>query len=298
MVTAPEPGDWNALSRLVNRLIVYLFGWLPDRDVFLRFGRRIVRVLVVVTVVGFAGGAFTLIKHKDVFRWLLAPADGRLSPFDGAPVFTAPTDPLATTLNVGVLGGFVTAAPFAVFGLYYIFRPTLPPKYQRFLLVFLPTSIVLFIAGAAFAYYILLEVSLRFLLNFADGVAVALITLPQYIELILKLMFWLGVIFQIPLVMYLLSRMHILSYRKMKSLSVYATIAMMIFAGIITPTSDPWTWAFVAGPMLLLYQVGLFLAWAAHPSEGDYLWMRSLGRLVRWILSRPKAVIRKVFRRV
>jgi len=296
VVTAPEPGDWSALSRLVTQVVAYLFGWLPDREVFLRFGQRIVRVVLVVTAIGFAGGAFILFKHKDVFRWLIAPAEGRLSPFDdGAPVFLSPTDPLATTLNVSILGGFIIAAPFAVFGLYYIFRPVLPPKYQQFFLIFIPTSIALFIAGAAFAYYFLLQVSLGFLLNFADGVAVALITLPQYIELILKLMFWLGIVFQIPLVMYLLSRMDLVSYGRMKSITPFAVAAMMIFAGIITPTTDPWTWGFVAGPMIVLYQVGLFLAWTAHPTEGDYLFLRSMFNGLVWVKRRPGVVYRKVF---
>ncbi len=281
----PQPGDWGALGKLARDIRDYLFGWLPSKRTMRSFGRRIVYVIIAIFVAGFGAFGLTfwnLWRSKDVFEWLLAPADGKLSPFDGAPVFTNPTDPIVTALNVSMMAGIAAAFPVFVFGMFYIFRPITPLKYQRYFLIFAPVMFAVFIAGAMFAYYVLLEVSLDFLISFGEGVAVPLITLSQYISLITMLMFWMGTIFQIPIVMYLLARMHVLGYAKMKKIWPFVVVSLMVFAGIITPTVDPWTWALVAGPMLLLYQLGLFLMWTVEPDEGNYLFVKSFWNLIMW----------------
>ena len=145
MVTPPA-GDWGALTRFIHRVRDYLFGWLPDREVLLRFGRRIRNVVIVMLAAFFGGLGVTWWQRKEIFRWLLEPADGRLSPFEGGlPVFTAPTDPFAATVVLAIQGGLVLAFPVFVIGLFYIARPMLSAKYQRFFLVFLPSSFLFFI---------------------------------------------------------------------------------------------------------------------------------------------------------
>jgi sec-independent protein translocase protein TatC len=188
-----------------------------------------------------------------------------LSPYGGQPIFTAPTDMLGATVHLAIKGGAVVAAPVLMVGLYTLVRPWLSPTQRRFLTIFLPSVVLCFATGAAFAYFVMIPVGLRFLLHFGDGVAVPLITLTQYLSLLMALMFWLGVVFQIPLAMFLLVKMRVRSYKQMRGFRKYVPVTAFFLAAIITPTFDVVNQTLVAVPIIILYEGGLILARIARP---------------------------------
>lgn len=249
-----------------------------------RFGHRLKwRIGWTLTAFALAFGA-TFWYRKYVFAWLLAPADGHLSPFPGGlPVFTAAQDMFGVTIWVAIRAGVIAAVPVATYGAYSLVSPALSPALRWKLRIFLPAPLVLFLAGGAFVYYVMLPVGLRFLLHFGDGVAIPLITLGQYLDLLTALMIALGIVFELPLLMFGLAKLRIVSYQRFKRLRKFVPFVALILGVILTPGTDLVSMALVAAPITLLYEAGLFLSWVARPEGGDYLFIGSIIRTIRRI---------------
>lgn len=275
-----------------------MFRGASQPDVFWDFGHRLKwRFGWTLFAFALAFGA-TFWYREYVFAWLLAPADGQLSPFPGGlPVFTAAQDMFGITIWVAIRAGVIAALPVATYGAYSLVSPVLSPSQRWKLRIFLPAPLVLFLAGGAFVYYVMLPVGLRFLLHFGDGVAVPLITLREYLDLLTALMVALGIVFDLPLVMFGMAKLRIVSYQKFKSLRKFVPFVALILGIILTPGTDPFNMVLVAVPIILLYEVGLFMAWLAHPEEGDYLWVKEISRVAGWPVRAVRRVYRKVRRR-
>ena len=268
-----------------------------NRDAFQRFGKRI-RLRLVWAFIAFGiGASSTWFYRESIFLFLLAPAEGSLSPFGGAPVFTGPTAMMGATISLALRGGALAAVPITVVGVYTLIRPVLPDAHHRLILQFFAATLACFLTGGAFAYFVMLPASLGFLLNFGGDVAIPLITINEYLDLMMAMMFWLGVVFEIPVAMYLLAKTSIVSYKRMNNLRKFVPVSAFILSAIITPTFDAFNQTLVAVPIILLYELGLFVAWFAHPDRGNYLWLASIGRGIRWvwhIVVRVAKVVRAV----
>ena len=238
----------------------------PTRGAVRQFARR-VKWYVASSIAAFgAGASVTWTYYKEIFRFLYVPADGNLSPY-GLPVFTVPTETMDAVFGLALKGGVVVAAPVVTFGIYRLVRPRLTRGQRRFLTIFLPVMGLCYLGGTAFAYYVMLPIGLRFLLSFGADIAVPMITISAYMSLVSALIFWLGIVFEIPLVMYLLAKLRLVRRDKFVKLRIYVPVAALFLGMIITPTTDPLNQLLVAGPITALYEVGLLAAWLPekHP---------------------------------
>ena len=159
--------------------------------------------------------------------------------------------------------------------------------------------------GAAFAYFVMLPTGLKFLLNFGTGVAVPLIVLSEYIDLLTAMIFWLGVVFELPIAMFLLAKMRIVSYLRLRGLRKFVPVAAFILSAIITPTFDIVNQTLLALPIIVLYELGLFLSWVANTEEGDYMFVKKIRagiatvlRKVRFVIGFPAVKVRWMYRKV
>ncbi len=278
----------------------------PNRGAFRRFGNRLRRRLLFVFLAFGIGAASTWNWKQEVFEFLLVPAEGMLSPFgDGAPVFTGPTAMLGATISLALRGGALVAMPVMAISIYTLLKPLIPQSPHHFIIIMVPVTLLCFIAGGAFAYFVMLPTGLGFLLNFGTDVAQPLITINEYLDLMFAMMFWLGVVFEMPVAMYLLAKTKVISYKKMTSLRKFVPVTAFILAAIITPTFDVLNQTMVAVPIILLYEFGLFWAWVAHPERGNYMWLRSIwhgilwvGRAIRAAALSPYTVPRWAYRKV
>ena len=255
-------------------------------------GRRIrIRLFWILLTFG-AGAGATWYYREAVFGLLLAPAGGNLSPFQGnLPIFPSPTAMMGATIQLAIRGGIITALPVIIVSVYTLFSSLVPPQQRRFLVIFLPATVLSFLLGAAFAYWILLPTGLKFLLNFGTGVAVPVIVLSEYIDLLTAMIFWLGVVFELPIAMYLLAKMQIVSYLRLRGLRKYVPVSAFILSAIITPTFDVVNQTLLAVPIILLYEVGLFLSWLAWTEQGDYMFVKKIRSGIRWLSRKVKNVV-------
>ena len=252
-----------------------------------RFSRGVKRQLLWVFIALGIGFGLTLYFREDVFAFLLAPSRGLLSP-TSQPIFTAPTEMFSATIRLAVTGGIVAALPVVLASFSRLLIPLLLPSERRFIfLFFFPAAALCFVGGVSFGYYILLPMGLGFLLNFGTNIATPMIRISAYMSLATSMLLWMGIVFELPLGMYVSSRLRMVSHTQWRKIRKYVFPTAIIFAAIITPTLDGLNVMLIAIPMTVLYEIGLALAWVGRPVEGrrfGALWVVAVEAVFLFVL--------------
>ncbi|MBI4343282.1 MAG: twin-arginine translocase subunit TatC [Candidatus Omnitrophica bacterium] len=188
-----------------------------------------------------------------LLEWLKRPAAEQLPRF----AFFSPAEPLLAYLKVAVLAGAVVAMPVLLWQLWAFVRPALAPRQRWLGLTFIGWGSALFLAGAAFAYAFLLPVSLRVLLSIGQGVLEPVISIDRYLSFVATLLFWCGLLFELPAVLVLLARAGIVTAEWLRQQRPLAILGLVVLAALVTPTTDPITLLLMAAPLWLLYEGAL-----------------------------------------
>lgn len=162
-----------------------------------------------------------------------------------------PTEAVSVFMRVALLSGVAFAMPWIILELYLFIAPGLMPQSRIRLLWVIPTASILFIAGLGFTYYFMLPAAVPFLLNFMGFRAAW--RPSAYFNLITSLMFWVGISFQMPLVISALAAVGLIRAKQLAEQWRIAIVAIAVIAAAITPTVDPVNMALVMLPMILLY---------------------------------------------
>jgi sec-independent protein translocase protein TatC len=219
--------------------------------------RRRVFICVIAVLVG---SAVSFAFFEQIIDVLVEPAKDLDLGTGGELIYTEVTELLTTAIKVSFVSGLILASPVLVFQGVMFVAPGLTGREKRYLFGFMPAVILAFGGGVAFAYYVLTPPALHFLLTFGGDVAVPLIRISNIVNLMVRLLFWMGLAFETPLVMYLLASLGIVTARSLARFRRYWVVVAFILAAIITPTIDPVNQALVAGPLLVLYELGIILA--------------------------------------
>ena len=209
---------------------------------------------VVTTVVSF-------VFYKQIIRLLLIPAKD-LSPGGGEVglVFIEVTEMLAVTLKVSLVSGLVLAFPLILYQIIMFVAPGLNSREKRYLLTSMPGVVLAFAVGVAFGYFVLIPPAINFLLNWGSDIATPMIRIGNYVNVILMLLFWMGVVFETPVVMFILAKLGIVSWRGFARWRRYWVVVAFVLGALITPTFDPINQSLVAVPLIVLYEAGIWLA--------------------------------------
>jgi sec-independent protein translocase protein TatC len=220
-------------------------------------GRLTWSLIAVVVCIGIS---FPLVRY--LFPFLMQPLPG-LDLY-----YTNVTGLLGSYMKVCLYTGLILSSPFLLYQFVMFLNPALTRKEKGYLYTLLPGVILLFLGGVFFCYYILLPPALNFLYNTFPGYVGGDIepwwTVGDYVSVISRLLFWIGVVFEIPLLMYFLSKIRVISpewvIRKWK----WAVVIAFILGGIITPTFDPVNQTLVAAPIIVLFILGYLMAKVAR----------------------------------
>ena len=210
------------------------------------------------------GASLTWYFQDTVFVWLYAPGRRHLSP-DWQPIFTGPTEVLGLAIQLAMWGGLVVAFPVFMYHVLRFLWPVLGRSQRRFLAICLPAALLCYLAGASFAYFVMLPTSMGFLLQFGTGIAIPMIRITEYMDIVMMMIFWLGVVFELPLIMVALTKLRVVRFRRFRQWNRYVPVFAFILAAVVTPTCDVVNMAMVAIPIILLYQVGLCCALLVRP---------------------------------
>lgn len=184
-------------------------------------------------------------------------------PIDGLDQLTAVdvTEPISVAMRVVLLAAFTAALPYIVFEIFLFIAPALSRRIRLISFISIPLVVIFFFGGMAFSYYLILPVGLPVLLNFLD--ISTQIRPSSYIKFATNLLFWIGALFEFPLVAYLLSVMGILSPQMLIKNWRIAVVVSAVLAAVITPTIDPLNMMLVMVPLILLYVLSIFLSFLA-----------------------------------
>ncbi len=172
------------------------------------------------------------------------------------------TESIGVFMRVALMSGVLIAMPYIAYEFWAFFAPALKPASKKFGLISIPLASLLFAGGAAFSYYVMMPAALPFLLNFM-GIQAELRP-ASYFSFLLGVMFWIGVAFEFPLVIYALSAIGIVKPQVLKEQWRLAMVIISIIAAAITPTVDPINMALVMLPMSVLYFISIGLSYIAY----------------------------------
>ena len=174
-------------------------------------------------------------------------------------VFLRPTEAFFVFFKVALVGGFFLALPVILYQVAAFVAPGLEPGEKKWLRLIGPMAFLLFVAGAVFAYFVLLPVTLSFFLSFQTENLKAMISLSEFIGFVVFLMVVCGLVFETPIVMILLAMVGVVNSSLLRRGRRWAILIMFIIAAIITPTPDAFTQTMVALPMIVLYEVSIVI---------------------------------------
>ena len=177
-------------------------------------------------------------------------------------------------IKVPIVAAVFLGAPWLMYQAWLFIAPGLYKKEKRWAVPFIFTTATLFILGGLFCYFVALRVTLQFLLSVSIDIVKPQISISEYLNTFIILEIGLGLVFQLPVLIFFFTLLRLTTPRFLLRNVRYAVLIMFVVAAIITPTGDPLTMTLFAGPMILLYFVGIGASWL--------LVLRREGRSLPW----------------
>jgi sec-independent protein translocase protein TatC len=211
--------------------------------------QRLVRALAGLAI----ATAASFIFSSRMLAFLITPYGDQLQ-------LLGPTEGIEIYFKVSLLAGGILAMPYILFQLWLFIAPGLKPSERRLVYLFVPTATLLFLAGIAFTWYVLLPAAVMFLSGFLPDIFFAEWRAREYISFTTRFLFWIGVSFEMPLIIYFFGRAGLISDNLLREQWRVAVVLIAILAAMVTPSVDPITMMLAMGPLLILYGISILTA--------------------------------------
>jgi sec-independent protein translocase protein TatC len=212
--------------------------------------QRLIKGVIAVVIASIISFVF----FKPIFYYLILPAG------DINLVYIEMTEMIGTIMKVCLTSGVILAMPYLTYQLLMFVSPALTRKEKKYVYFILPWIALMFVGGVAFGYFILIPPATRFLITFGSDIATPQIKIGNYISIVSRLLLAIGLAFEMPVVTTFLARLGIITSKWLASKRKIAIISAFILAAIITPTFDPLNQSLVAVPLIILYEMSIWLA--------------------------------------
>lgn len=213
---------------------------------------RLVRIAVTAAITTVVSFFFA----ERIIQLLLLPAGGLIDRL----TVQSPPEAIANLMRVSVVVGIAIASPIIVYHVVRFLAPGLKPNEKRWLFTLLPFVAGMFIVGSGFAYFIMLPAMLPFLFSIASSVAKPDWRMDYYLPFVAQVMLAVGIIFELPLVVFFLAKVGVVDHRTLIRYWRQALLIIFVVAAVVTPTPDPLNQIIIAIPMILLYLFSIILA--------------------------------------
>ncbi len=178
----------------------------------------------------------------------------------GKLVFTQPTEAFFAYIKLALYAGFFISLPIILYQIWQFVSVALKDNEKKYLLLFLPFSLFLFLLGAVFAYFVVVPISLKFLLGFGGGSLTPMLTIGGYLSFLCSFLLVFGIVFELPVVFAFLTKIGVVNAKKLSSFRREAILAIFIGSAILTPTPDAFTQILMAVPLMILYEISIFIS--------------------------------------
>lgn len=234
---------------------------LPLTEHLAELRNRIFKIVIAMLV-----GAIAAWNYREqVFEFLLRPALRSLGPDGGKLQALAPAEIFFTYLKCALLAGFVLALPVVFWQLWAFVSPGLYAKEKRVAFPFVLISTLLFAGGAVFGYLVVFPVMFGFFAGFESRFVEAAWTMREVFAFTVHMFLAFGVAFELPVIVFFLAVAGIVDARGLLRGFKYAVLGAFVLAAVLTPTPDIVTQSLLAGPLVLLYLLGVGAAWLFAP---------------------------------
>lgn len=222
---------------------------------------RALRKVLVISAYGIALGTVLGWAFSDtIFAYLARPVLGLVGV---SFITTTPMEPMMVKLKVSIVTGIVVALPILVWQIWSFILPALKQTERKYLYMIVPSSLLLFVLGAAFSFYFVVPVGMKILLFTGGAVpSSTLVTQSSYLGFLITFILTFGIVFQLPIVLLLLIRLGIVTPQTLAKKRKYAFFAIVALTMLISPTPDIPTQFLMAGPMYLLYEISIWLGYS------------------------------------
>ncbi len=223
----------------------------------LRELRKRLIISIIALVLGFAVSYFF---SDRLYAFLISPLLPVMPQGSEFIAFTGLVEPFFVYIKVGFLGGAALASPVILYEIWSFVAPGLYAKEKRWFLATVFLSCTLFLSGLLFAFFVVFPFAFKFLMSYSGPQLKPFISMNSYFSLVTRLLIAFGIVYQLPLAMLVLARTGVVTARRFLSWWRYAVIAIVIASAVLTPTPDAFNQMLMAGPLLVLYCLGVLLA--------------------------------------
>ena len=216
----------------------------------LELRKRLIRSVIAIAVASILAFVF----YDWIFYLLKLPA-GNINL-----IFIEMTEMIGTIMKVCLFAGIILSMPYLALQGIMFASPALTPKEKKYVYLILPWIALMFLGGIVFGYFILIPPATRFLISFGADIATPEIRVGNYISIVARLLLSIGIVFEMPVITTFLARLGVLKPKWLADRRRTAVIVAFILAAMITPTFDPINQVLVAAPLIVLYEISIWLA--------------------------------------
>ena len=238
-----------------------------DKQPFMGHLEELRKRLIACAIAIGAGFAISYFFAEELFQILIAPLRAVLPEGDRL-IFTALPEMFFTYLKVAFISGIMLVAPYIFYQLWLFIAPGLYKNEKKYVIPFVIISTLLFVGGALFGYFVVFPFGFKFFISFTNEYVKALPSVKQYFGFAVKLLFAFGIVFELPVVIFFLTKMGVVTPALLRKNRKYAILMTFIVAAILTPP-DVITQCMMAGPLIILYEIGILVSMTAWKKKQE-----------------------------
>lgn len=212
------------------------------------------RSRIIKSVLSFLILSIVAYQFADRFLAFLVRPIGRV-------IFTSPSEAFLAKLSITFLAGFFLSLPIVLFQIWRFVYSALTARERKFVLIYGPLSLLLFMGGSAFGYFVMVPVSLNFLMGFSSDVVLPMITVDKYISFIGSFVLAFGITFEMPIVLAFLAQIGIATPEFLRQHRRWAVIIILVVSAVLTPP-DVFSQLLMALPLFVLYEASIVVCQA------------------------------------
>ena len=225
--------------------------------------KRLTISTITVVVMFFACFSF----YEPILEWMMAPVKHAL-PVGTSMIAVEIQETFFTAMKVAFFAGFIISLPVIFWQLWLFLAPGLYDHEKKLVVPFVFFATLMFLLGAAFAYYIVVPIGFDFLIAFGNSVVSVLPSIGKYVGFFTKLMIGFGIAFELPVITFFLAKIGIVNDQMLKDFFRYAVVLIFIISAILTPP-DVISQVLMAAPLLILYGVSIYIAKVFNPAQKE-----------------------------
>jgi len=236
-----------------------------EKQPFLRHLEELRKRLISSAIAVGIGFAICYFFSERIFLILIEPLNAVMPEGDQL-IFTALPEMFFAYLKVAFVSGILMASPYLFYQMWMFVSPGLYKQERSLVVPFVLASTLLFVGGALFGYFIVFPFGFKFFIGFSNEYVKALPSVKQYFGFALKLLFAFGVVFELPVIIFFLAKLGLVTTELLRKKRKYAILMTFVAAAILTPP-DVITQCMMAGPLIILYEVGIIVSRFARKKE-------------------------------